>query len=792
MKKIIFTLFLILIVSCSEKQANQASNVNMGVIPKPLSSRQLNKAFKLSDDVSLIVKSKNKKILFTAKYLQEKLNTLSGLQLHILSEQNKADRTIVLMEKKLDNESNNEAYQLEVSKNRITITGESVGLFYGVQTLLQIIQKVKTNKIDIEIPGYSINDKPRFSWRGMHLDVSRHFFNKEDIKKYIDILAMHKINIFHWHLTDDQGWRIEIKKYPKLTTIGAWREDTSSELWNLEDNQREPSDNRGVYGGFYTQDDIREIVAYALQRGITIVPEIEMPGHSAAALVAYPEYSCFGLQKHVPSGGYVGENWGFSDPYCAGNEETFVFLQNVLDEVLELFPSKYIHIGGDECSKNRWSQCPKCQERIKSEGLKDEYELQSYFIHRIEKHLKSKGRKIIGWEEILEGGINSSSIIMPWKYETALKVSEEAARNGNKVIMSPSKYTYFNSQWPNDKAILKRDLSLETVYSYLPISSELDTSLHSSIYGLEGCVWTEHIKTLNDIEYQSVLRIAALAEVGWTYSENINFTDFKHRLNDVKAIYRNMDINYHVPSSSLSDKKTIFIDSFKIKIDLPLNGLATNYTTNGEQPTINSKEYKSEFWIDKTTHLKVANFDKYGKSSRVKDKIFEKQNYLSPVVISNVEKGIRYKTFTGKIRSANLRDAKIKDSGIINKIELPKDKISAISGMEFTGYIKVPTDNIYTFSLASSDGSILKIGSDIVIDNDGFPQISKITTDEHGNKTKKMILKPGSIALKKGLHPIKIKYFKWENKKNKDILLFIESKYLKKQEVDDSTLFHNK
>jgi len=755
------------------------------VIPKPKSIVMNEMGFSLNNSTRLVFDTG---MDFSGEYLSEKVEHLTGIKIKTASEITGNTNQIIL---KFDHSiKQEEGYQIEISPDNIMILGKNnVGIFYGIQTLLQMITSSHISDNQVVLNSAFVHDYPDFKWRGMHLDVSRHFFSVKDIKKYLDILVLHKINVFHWHLTDDQGWRIEIKKYPKLTSVGAWRKNRNGEIWNISDDQRIPNDSLDLYGGFYTQDEVRDIVAYAAKNHITVVPEIELPGHSAAALVAYPEFSCFGYQKEVPNGGFVGENWDFSDPYCAGNEKTFKFLQDIFDEVLELFPSEYIHIGGDECSKKRWSQCSKCQERIKKESLKDEFELQSYFIHRIEKYLNKKGRKIVGWEEILEGGINPSAAIMPWKGETALAVSVEAAKSGHEIIMASSKYLYFNTQWPNEKEVHKNALHLKSIYSYNPIHPDLQKIYSKAIIGLEACVWTEYIKTFNDIAYQTIPRMAVLAETGWSNSEKRNFSGFKNRLENLKKVYTKMGINYYIPTPIGLLEKKVFTDSIKIKSTNQIDGLILRYTTNGEAPTNKSDQYKSEFFIDKSTIIKTAYFDQQGQRSKIKKQFFEKQEYRKPVSLIKPKKGIKYQLFTGIIRSVKLHNTRLISHGIIRKIGLIDPTNQQITAIHFSGFLKIPRAGIYTFYLTSSDGSILKIGNKIVVDHDGFHRAFQITNIENKNEKNDWIFKSGEIALEKGFHPFKINYFKWGNE-DKDIHLFIKGPSLKMQEVNSSMLFN--
>ena len=420
-----------------------------------------------------------------------------------------------------------EGYLLKVDKKGVLIEAPAeAGIFYGMQTLRQLLPAEVFSGTAIEnlgwaVPCVEIKDYPRFKWRGMHLDVCRHFMPVEFVKKYIDLIAIQKMNRLHLHLTDDQGWRIEIKEYPKLAEISAWRDETL--VGHYSDEPRKFDGQ--THGGFYTHDDIREIVAYAEKRYVTIVPEIEMPGHSQAALAAYPEISCTGGPFKVST------IWGIrNEVFCAGNEMTFEFLENVLGEVLDLFPGEYIHVGGDECPKDRWEKCPKCQDRIHSEGLKDEHELQSYFIKRMEKYLADNNRRLIGWDEILEGGLAPNATVMSWRGEEG---GIAAAKSGHDVVMTPYGYTYFDyyqADPENEPLAIGGFLPLDTVYAYDPVPAELNEQERHHILGVQGQVWTEYIPTPEKAEYMAFPRACAMAEIGWTPLDRKNFNEFSKAL----------------------------------------------------------------------------------------------------------------------------------------------------------------------------------------------------------------------------------------------------------------------
>jgi hexosaminidase len=422
-----------------------------------------------------------------------------------------------------------EGYRLSVTQQGILLeAGTAAGLFYGVQSLIQLAHNPK------KIPVVEVADQPRFAYRGLHLDVGRHLFPVDFIKKYIDLMARFKFNRFHWHLTEDQGWRMEIKKYPNLQQVAAYRKET---IVGHAGKSKTYDGTR--YGGFYTQEEIRDIVEYARNRFVTIIPEIELPGHSQAALAAYPNLGCTGGPYEVAT------TWGvFENVYCAGKEETFQFLQDVLDEVLELFPSEYIHIGGDECPKTNWKKCLHCQERIKKEKLKDEHELQSYFIQRIEKYLNSKGRQIIGWDEILEGGLAPNATVMSWRGESG---GIEAARQHHKVIMTPGNWCYFDHYQDTaatEPLAIGGFTPVKEVYTYEPVPPQLTPQEATYILGAQTNLWTEYISTPAHAEYMAYPRACALAEVVWSPAKSKDYDNFILRLKANRWLFDEHQVNY--------------------------------------------------------------------------------------------------------------------------------------------------------------------------------------------------------------------------------------------------------
>ncbi len=522
----------------------------------------------------------------------------------------------------------NESYLLTVSKHLILIQANTArGMYYGITTLMQLFpvpvatEKKEMKRNSLKIPCVEIFDEPRFPYRGMHLDVCRHFFPLEFVKRYIDLMSRYKMNTFHWHLTDDQGWRIEIKKYPQLTGIGAFRK--GSQVAKLDQTDDQP------HGGYYTQEQIRELVAYAAARYVTVIPEIEMPGHSVAALAAYPHLSCKGGPFEVRT------TWGVADDvFCAGNDSVFMLLEDVLSEVITLFPSPYIHIGGDEVPKTRWESCPKCQTRIKNEKLANEEELQSYFIHRIEKFLSSKGRKIIGWDEILEGGLAPSATVMSWR---GMHGGVEAAKQKHTVIMTPGSHCYFDhyqADPAHEPLAIGGFTTLNKVYSFEPIPAELSPEEGKYILGAQSNLWAEYIPTPEHAEYMAYPRALALSEVNWTRPEKKDWNSFIERLNDHFKMLDYLKVNYSKSlfDAEISMEKIAGESGMAVKIKSDWKDLTIRYTLDGSEPTTASEKFRKPFIPEKPLTLKAALFDKQGLKGRViSESIYVNKAFGKPV-----------------------------------------------------------------------------------------------------------------------------------------------------------------
>lgn len=562
-----FLLTLILLPSCTKKET-----ISINLIPKPAEMTVGNQYYK-TDSISLFGQQPNPSIQYTIDP-----SYASG---------------------------NPEAYQLTVDDNgvRVISSGEP-GIFYARQTLLQILS-------DKGVPYVNIKDFPRFRYRGYHLDVSRHFFPKEFVMKLIDVMSYYKLNTFHWHLTDGAGWRIQIDKYPRLTSEAAFRPQHTWQEWRENGQQYVPEGTPGAYGGYYTKDEIREVVAYAASKHITVIPEIEMPGHSEEIFIAYPELSC------------AGEPYK-NDDYCIGNEKTFTFLENVLSEVMELFPSRYIHIGGDEANKGGWKTCPKCKARMQKEGLANVDELQSYMIHRIEKYLNDHGRQIIGWDEILEGGLAPGATVMSWRGEAG---GIEAARMGHDVIMTPSSYLYLDFYQADPETqpyAIGGYTPIKRVYSYNPIPVDsLSPEQQKHIIGVQANAWAEYIPESIHMEYMMFPRALALAEVAWTPQDQRDWDDFKPRVNKhisqlhqkgISAFSLSYDIDATMQVDTVNHEIKVFLDAEKYPAEI-------RYTTNGNIPTLSSPVYERPITVKDSAIVKAAIFE----DGRLKGEPMEKR-----------------------------------------------------------------------------------------------------------------------------------------------------------------------
>ena len=647
----------------------------------------------------------------------------------------------------LDQTLPEEGYRLDVTPKGVEVRASRFpGFFYAVQSLRQMLPAAVygTEPAPGEewvLPCVSIEDAPRFAYRGMHLDVARHFFSVEEVKRYLDVMAIHKLNRFHWHLTDDQGWRIEIKKYPELTTVGSIRKKTMiRKEWDNYDNT--------PYGGYYTQDEIRDIVAYAADRAITVIPEIDLPGHMLSALTAYPELGCTG-------GPYeVWGRWGVADDVlCPGQEKTFEFLEDVLDEVVGLFPSELIHIGGDECPKVRWEKCPRCQARIRQLGLRDkdgytaEHYLQGYVTDRIGKYLAERGRRIIGWDEILEGQAPSDAIVMSWRGSAG---GIKAAKLGHDVIMTPNSHFYFDYyQSPDADAEpfgIGGCVTIDKVYSFDPMA-DLTPGQQAHILGVQANLWTEYIASDDHLEYMLLPRLAALSEVQWCQPGVKDWVRFRDGFR-MDRIYSQMGYVFakHIfgikGSYAVDPQKGAVVMTLTTQGDVPIH-----YTLDGSEPDETSVLYAGPVVVDRSLTLKARGFKPGAAPSRTLTLQAEKAVFRKglPGAGAAMRPGVAYACYEGVFSHVDeIRRGKLVASGTMPEPSIADAPQEDHFGYIFNGWIRIPERGVWEFMTKSDDGSVLVIGDRKVVDNDG----------SHAS-----VMATGRVALEAGLHPYTLMYF---------------------------------
>lgn len=724
--------------SCSVQPGEVKSyNEGINIIPMPQSLTQNEGKFILTSSTRIGATSPEAKTV--AEYFASKMSASTGYDIKVAD----AGQITLTIDPAMD--TNEEGYTLEVTPEKVDIKGKTAqGVFYGMQSFMQLLPAEienpgKTSGIEWSAQAVTVADQPRFQYRGVMIDACRHFISVEDIKKQLDVMALFKINRMHWHLTDDQGWRIEIKKYPKLTEIGAKR--TEGEGYE--------------YSGFYTQEDVKEVVKYAADRFITIVPEIELPGHELSAIAAYPELSC----KGEPTTPRI--IWGVEDiVMCAGKEEPFEFMANVIEEVAALFPGEYFHIGGDECPKTSWKSCPLCQKRIKDEKLfadknhTAEEKLQSYFVTRMEKVVEKCGKKMIGWDEILEGGLAPSATVMSWRGEEG---GIESALMGHDVIMTPGSEGMYIDHYQGDYKIEPVAIccysSLEKVYGYNPVPDTLVTlNKDKHILGVQTNVWAEYLYNTDIREYRTYPRAIALAEIGWTNLDRKDYKDFERRINNAYVRLDAHNINYHIPQPEQPEGSCNFVaftDSVSVTFRNSRN-LKMVYTTDGKEPTAESTEYTSPLKFNETTTLKIATALPSGKLSPVRTIQVEKQSLSPALTVEGAMQGLKmdvtYGTYLNKSeleKSGNKPTASkvIKELKEITSFEKSSESMRGMKQYAAVaeGYLNIPEDGVY---YVSSELEEVWIDGQLVIDNNG--------------EVKKFSRRDKSMALAKGLHQVKV------------------------------------
>lgn len=741
MKKLLATfcagMALCFLASCAEPQGEVKSyNQGINIIPTPQSLVQHDGFFRLGSNTAIAAASPEAKTV--AEFFAAKMRTATGLSIQVAEKGN----IQLSVDPSLD-VANDEGYTLDVTKDGAVVVAKTAqGLFYGMQSFLQLLpaeieSPSKVNGIAWQAPAVSIKDAPRFGYRGIMLDPCRHFMPVENVKKYLDVLSLFKMNRMHWHLTDDQGWRIEIKKYPKLTEIASKR-----------------IDGEGTeHSGYYTQEEIKEIVKYAADRFITVVPELELPGHEMAAIAAYPNLSCKGGQ------GTPRVIWGVEDiVMCPGKEDMFTFLQDVIDEMVPLFPSEYFHIGGDECPKISWKNCPLCQKRIKEEGLKAdskhsaEERLQSYVIQRMEKYLATKGKKIIGWDEILEGGLAPSATVMSWRGEDG---GIAAALMDHTVIMTPGGNGMYLDAYQGDSKIEPVTIGgytlLEKTYSYDPIPDTLVAMGKSNyILGVQGNTWSEYMYDEAKRDYMVFPRILAVAEIGWTNLDRKDYKDFERRIENAYVRLDGHAINYHIPQPEQPNGSCNFVAftdkaSLEFKTTRPIKMV---YTLDGSEPTPASTAYTAPIEITETTTLKIASVLPSGKMSPIRTIQVEKQSLAPAKEVAKTTPGLNMEVTDGMYLNVKELEAAQKETkkSVIKDLKEIRSVVKTSESMRgvnqyaavATGYVNIPEDGVY---FISSDLEEVWIDGKLLVNN--------------GGEVKRFSRHDSSVALAKGLHEIK-------------------------------------
>jgi len=708
------------------------STAKYPIIPYPVKLVEAKGSFTISAKTTIVP---TKKFRNEALQLNELIKGGLGQKLHLVNNRYNNIRFIYS-----DTITATEGYRLNISSNGIVITAkEPAGAFMAVQTIRQLLPAGIENGTasgKLVLPALDITDQPAYAWRGMHLDVSRHFFSIAYLKKFINVMSLYKMNKLHLHLTDDQGWRIEIKKYPKLTEEGAWRtfdkndsacikKSVDNPDFNLDAEHIIHRDGKTLYGGFYTQAEMKALVAYAAARHIDIIPEIDMPGHMMAAINAYPFLTCNGEST-----------WGplFTKPICPCNETTFEFAENVFSEIMDIFPSKYIHIGGDEVDRSDWAKSDACKALMQREGIKDLPALQSYFIDRMEKFFNSRGRKMIGWDEILEGGVSQTAIVMYWRTWVP-NAPIEAAQHGNKVIMTPGDPLYFD-RIPDKNSIAE-------VYDFNVIPKGLTDDQAQNIIGAQANIWTENIPSENRADFMCMPRMTALAEVLWTNRPD-DYNSYMQRLAKQYPRLDALNVHYRLPDLSGFVQSNVFINADTLTITKPLPQLTIRYTTDGTLPNANSTILGAPLVITKSQLIRVAAFKPDGTNGDVYDLRYEKESFAEAEHIAQTGDGLVCRDYKQFYKLAALiPDTKPDTTFIAPTISVPKFAEAPAFGLKYRGYLEVPQDGIYSFYFTCDDGGTLKIAGKEVVNNDGLHSA---------------IEKDGQIALRKGLHNIALDF----------------------------------
>lgn len=710
----------------------KAISVRYPIIPYPAHLVPQNGNFIINQKTTIVIQ--NESFRQDANALKLLIKEIGGITLH----ESKSGNSNCIILKEDNNISSGEGYHLLITPSKVILSAKtSTGLFWGIETIRQLLPVSVSAAKALKIPSVEIKDQPAYGWRGMHLDVSRHFFSVDYLEKFIDRMALYKLNRFHLHLTDDQGWRIQIKKYPQLTEKGAWRTFDSNDSACLKLAKDNPDfeidsshiihrDGKTLYGGFYTQAQMRDVIKYAAARHIEIIPELDMPGHMMAAIKIFPWLSCTGK----PGQGKI-----FSVPLCPCKETTYEFAENVYKEIFTLFPSKYVHIGGDEVDKSTWENSSECENIMQKEGIKNVNELQSYFNKRMEKFFHKNGKEMIAWDDVLEGGVDSSLIIMYWRGWVP-KAPVEAANNGNKVIMAPGNPLYFD-QFP-DKS------SLYNVYHFDPIPKGLSASAAKNIIGIQACLWTERVPSEKRADFMTMPRMTAMAEVAWTDSSR-NYTSYLERLKSQYSRWDKMHIHYRLPDLSGFTDHNVFIDSAVLSVKKPLPDLVIHYTNDGALPTLQSPVLPNDLNIYRSQIIKLAAYSPEGNRGDIYSLKYAKATYAPSIApIATLQNGLKCIYYKGSFDSTkSMSSVAPSQTFYVKDIDVPSEVNAPAFGLQYRGYIDIPETGIYSFFLTSDDGSLLSIDDKTVINNDGLHSA---------------IERSGEVALQKGLHKFSLDF----------------------------------
>ena len=730
----------LIVSACIFSSCTPTVKQEIAILPTPVSLTEQSGSFVLKDGMKIGVSDQS--LFPAAGYLQEILRNVISSSVEVTTDKSQVDMYFQLK----DTVGKPSSYKLESTPEYIRVEATDYsGIISAITTIRQLLPatiEVQGEKQNYSIPVVQIEDAPRFEWRGFMLDASRHFWNKKEVKHVLDLMSLYKLNKFHWHLSDDQGWRIEIEKYPLLTEKGAWRKFNTQDRTCMARAKEEdntdfliPEDKIRIvegdtlYGGYYTHDDIKEIVAYATQRGIDVIPEIDMPGHFLAAISQYPELACDGL---------IG--WGeiFSSPICPGKDATLEFCQNVFKEVFELFPYEYVHMGGDEVEKANWKKCPLCQKRIRTEKLGSVEELQAWFVRDMEKFFLANGKKLIGWDEVVSDGLSSDAAITWWR-SWAKDALPTATAQKQKVIACPNEYFYFD--YAQDQNSVKK------ILAYDPCADErLSPEQKKYIWGVQANLWAEWIPTMKRIEYLIVPRMIALSEIAW--AEPTAKPGLEEFYRQLVPQFKRMDVmrvNYRVPDLQGFYKVNAFIDETTVELTCPLPGTEIRYTTDGSMPTKESALYNGALEVGKTTDFAFRTFRPDGSPSDAVRTKYVKAPYAEAVTApAALQSGLKavWHDFRGNL-CADIEAAPVKGEYVVESVSIPEE-VKGNIGLVLTGYLEVPADGIYTFALLSDDGSTLMLDGELLGDNDGAHSPVEIIVQK---------------ALKAGLHPIEVRYF---------------------------------